>query len=52
MSQELSLPESIKGIDIVANQFMELGKENPERAYILGNQLAKMGKTIQDTFKE
>ena len=53
MSQELTtIPSALSSIEAFAQNVLALGEESPEKAYLIGNQVAKVAKNLQDQFKE
>ncbi len=54
MTQELilSIPQAMTSIEAFEAAITELGKESPEKAYLIGNQMAKVSKKLQDSHKE
>lgn len=52
MTQEITIPSALQNIDYFRKTMMELGEDSPEKAYLIGNQIAKLGKELQDQFKE
>lgn len=54
MSQELilSIPQAMTSIEAFESAITELWKDSPEKAYLIGNQMAKVSKKIQDAHKE
>ena len=54
MSQELilSIPQAMTSIEAFEMAINQLWTESPEKAYLIGNQMAKVSKKLQDNHKE
>lgn len=53
MNNELTnIPSALSSIEAFANAIITIGEESPEKAYIIGNQVAKVAKNLQDQFKQ
>lgn len=54
MPQELiiSIPQAMTSIEAFEMAINQLWNESPEKAYLIGNQMAKVSKKLQDNHKE